>query len=1060
MCEATMTTRQLILLSIVLQACTGTSVVPVSDSMDASVRMPDETGSETAIAPDLVRLEVSSDLFDGDVAEHETVGPACDPGEGCFLDKCQDNSDCQSGWCVEHMGEALCSILCQEECPPGWTCKQVSATGPDVVYICVSDHANLCRPCSTGDNCKAVGGAEDACVDYGPEGSFCGGKCVASQACPWGFSCKEAVTVDGATLTQCVADAGVCPCTDRSVELGLWTSCVAGNEWGLCAGKRFCTEEGLSPCDAMIPAEEECNGLDDNCDGETDESTCDDDNTCTTDSCLGEAGCDYLLVDGGECLDGNPCTVADHCAQGVCLGTPVDCDDDNPCTDDGCDEFGGCVFSDNQGPCDDGDPCTLGDQCKEGLCVGIVMPCDCQADGDCEALEDGDLCNGTLVCDLSEIPYQCVLAPATIVECPQPEGPAASCLEPTCAPASAECSFAPLQDGLPCEDGSACTLGDTCADGECMPGLAANCNDGNLCTDDSCDPGNGCSNTPNQTSCNDGDVCTLGDLCVAGACLAGGESVGCDDGNTCTDDHCDSALGCVYEANVGECSDGNACTIGDHCAGAMCVAGEMEVCDDGKLCTTDHCEPLAGCVFSLNEVPCDDNDVCSTGDHCHLGECIFSGELECDDNNPCTDDSCNPLSGCLFQPNQVPCEDGNACTEDDLCQGGLCLAGTPGDCDDGNQCTDDSCDPVAGCLNVANSLACDDGNACTTGDVCTFGTCAGTDTSPIDCDDGNVCTDDFCAPVTGCSHEHNTLGCDDADGCTKDDTCASGICAGKPCEEYALVCHNGECVEELPCESGSQLFNPTNDIVSWQVPACVTSLTIEVWGAEGGRNTDDDRPGGRGARLRGVVGVEGGTTLKVLAGGKGEDAKSNAGGGGGSFVWVDSIDELFIAAGGGGGGGYDNFGMDGVISEQGSSGNGLPVGAGTDGNGGVCPDGYGYCGGGGAGWKTNGSPGKTSASCFVGSLAKRPLEGGTGGIHGGDLGYVGDGGFGGGGGGQGGCTASGGGGGGGGYSGGGPGGYLAPDIRGGGGGGSYNAGTDQSNTPGVRIGDGMVEISW
>ena len=105
------------------------------------------------------------------------------------------------------------------------------------------------------------------------EGSFCGGPCAMDADCPWGFSCKEAVTVDGIALPQCVNDSGVCPCTAQSAAKGLWTPCKASNEWGECTGKRVCMEEGLAPCDAQFPGPEICNGLDENCDGDTDEPT-------------------------------------------------------------------------------------------------------------------------------------------------------------------------------------------------------------------------------------------------------------------------------------------------------------------------------------------------------------------------------------------------------------------------------------------------------------------------------------------------------------------------------------------------------------------------------------------------------------------------------------------------------------------------------------------------------------------------------------------------------------------------------------------------------------------
>ncbi len=45
-------------------------------------------------------------------------------------------------------------------------------------------------------------------------------------------------------------------------------------------------------------------------------------------------------VDGAACDDGSECTTDDVCQNGTCVGTAIDCDDDNPCTDDGCDSSG------------------------------------------------------------------------------------------------------------------------------------------------------------------------------------------------------------------------------------------------------------------------------------------------------------------------------------------------------------------------------------------------------------------------------------------------------------------------------------------------------------------------------------------------------------------------------------------------------------------------------------------------------------------------------------------------------------------------------------------------
>ncbi len=699
----------------------------------------------------------------------------CEAGEGCFLAPCQDNSECLSGWCVQHMGESVCTTQCTEECPAGWSCQLVAGSVPDAVFICISDFTHLCRPCAIAADCKSTVGTEDVCLDYGDEGSFCGGGCNVDEDCPWGFSCQLASTVDGVETRQCVADAGVCPCTSAAVELALWTPCEVANEWGSCIGKRVCGDAGLSSCDALVPGEETCNGLDDNCDGATDEGTCDDGNLCTADACAGEDGCQHTPLDEGECLDGNPCTVADHCEAGECVGAWVDCDDENPCTDDSCDATGGCLFEPNTLDCDDGDPCTVADACQAMECQGVPVDCACQETADCGALENGNLCDGTLVCDLSKLPYQCVVDPATVVTCPLPEeGPHAFCQAASCDPVTGTCTIVPAHEGFACADGDACTMGEKCVEGACGDGVTVNCNDGDVCTDDSCDSDEGCLHTFNEAPCDDGDACTVADVCAAGEC-AGPEAKNCDDGNVCTDDSCDPVAGCQHSANQDVCDDGNACTLGDICLAGQCKAGKQFLdCDDDDPCTDDLCDADNGCVYALNTAPCDDGDACTTGDLCDGGQCAGSGQLVCDDANVCTDDSCDAQEGCQFAPNQAECDDGNQCTTAGQCQMGGCVGTDPISCDDDNPCTTDTCDPAKGCLHTDNSAPCDDGDVCTLKDLCVDGECVGS--VALDCNDLNPCTTDACDEDVGCLHEVHAGACDDNNACTDGDTCKNGLC--------------------------------------------------------------------------------------------------------------------------------------------------------------------------------------------------------------------------------------------------------------------------------------------
>jgi cysteine-rich repeat protein len=779
------------------------------------------------------------------------------------------------------MGEGMCSRLCQDECPDGWSCKQVAGTDPDVVYICVSNHANLCKPCSSSAECKGPGGADDVCVKYGTEGSFCGGQCQAQEDCPWGFACQEAETVDGLLIMQCLNKAGVCPCTDTAIENVLFTPCETTLEGvGTCTGKRVCTASGLTPCDAPMPSAEVCNGLDDDCDGETDEpfvlvdgqpvGLCEDGNECTKDSCKGSA-CEHVEVSAGECKDGDVCTVGDHCEDGECVGLPVACDDGNPCTDDGCDGLGGCTAAPNTAECDDGDPCTVADQCKNAECVGFDVACGCQADADCLAFEDGDKCNGTLFCDQEKLPWQCRVKPGTEIVCAEPPpGPDAICLAAVCDEAGGGCSFAPAHEGFACDDGEACSVGEHCEKGSCAGGVPILCGDDNLCTDDSCQKGLGCVHLPNSKPCSDGNACTMSDTCAQGQCAAG-KPLACDDSNACTTDSCSPATGCVHAPTDEACDDGNACTLKDHCEMGKCVPDATKDCDDGNPCTSDSCMPDVGCVHlsltigcsdgnpctvndkcsagkcaagplltcddanpctddkcnsqglcehNANNANCDDSNPCTLGDHCNLGKCEHDEWVVCDDSNACTTDACLPdKGGCLFTLHSGPCDDGNLCTTADHCQLGKCTGGPLLVCNDNNPCTEDGCVEKAGCTFAPKSGPCSDGNECTLQDHCKNGWCLSS--SSLICDDGNPCTDDSCDPKSGCVNLANSAPCDDDDVCTVGDACKSGICTpGGP-----LPCDDGNVCTDDSCKLGNGCLHVNNLAACEDGNACTTGDT-------------------------------------------------------------------------------------------------------------------------------------------------------------------------------------------------------------------------------------------
>jgi hypothetical protein len=208
-----------------------------------------------------------------DMPLYEDSWPSCVPGDGCFMDPCTENADCMSGWCMSHLGAGVCTQMCVEECPPGWVCAAVASQGPDLVFLCISQFATLCQPCVSSDDCMFIGpdDSQGKCISFGGEGSFCGSPCGNDSACPWGFACQEVAVDNGTVDAYCVPESGTCPCTKKSAMLGLQTECFIQNDYGACFGLRTCTEDGLSPCDAPVPAAETCNGKDDDCDGQPDE---------------------------------------------------------------------------------------------------------------------------------------------------------------------------------------------------------------------------------------------------------------------------------------------------------------------------------------------------------------------------------------------------------------------------------------------------------------------------------------------------------------------------------------------------------------------------------------------------------------------------------------------------------------------------------------------------------------------------------------------------------------------------------------------------------------------
>ncbi len=183
---------------------------------------------------------------------------------------CRSNLDCggDNPFCVATVGQGpVCSRPCtrDDQCPPigdeDFACRINANSGRDRTLVCAPRGDTLCAPCFDDANC--FGGR---CVELG-EARICGIDCGPDDACPDGYECQPTDSVP-----QCLPIVGSCDC-DASRE-GEVRPCVRSDDGGRrCVGEETCDPAvGWVGCDAQVPADETCNGIDDDCNGAVDDS--------------------------------------------------------------------------------------------------------------------------------------------------------------------------------------------------------------------------------------------------------------------------------------------------------------------------------------------------------------------------------------------------------------------------------------------------------------------------------------------------------------------------------------------------------------------------------------------------------------------------------------------------------------------------------------------------------------------------------------------------------------------------------------------------------------------
>ena len=461
------------------------------------------------------------------------------------------------------------------------------------------------NPC-TADSCDPD--PEFGCLQEPRDGEACDNTtvCDGREVCV-GDVCDPGEPLDCDDDEACTADS--CNATGGCIN-----SPISGNPPGC---DDHCTErctagkcEPITPpnCNDGNPSTNDfCDPADGTCHHEpgascTSNAQCNDGNPCTTDACPNGKCQNEFRPNGTSCADSSICNGAETCQSGTCQnGTPLDCDDDDPCTDDACDPVAGCSNTPIPGccetaaDCNDGNPCT-NDDCQASRCVNVIDPGCCSIDADCD---DGNPCTDDSAC----VAQRCTHTPVS--------GERSGC-------------------GDACRDG-------TCQAGTCQLADPIVCSDdGDVCTDDFCDGDTGCVHL------------AIPDCCrgtVAGEC-----------GDACT--FCDlESHECGRQANCRTCTRDSDCDPDGRCAGSACgvdgLCGQVPAfdCADGNPETSDVCRLGANdqptCEHRcLTDNFCDDRNPCNGVETCSAGSCVAGVAPSCDDADPCTDDSCVAPSGC------------------------------------------------------------------------------------------------------------------------------------------------------------------------------------------------------------------------------------------------------------------------------------------------------------------------------------------------------------------------------------------------------------------------------
>lgn len=530
-------------------------------------------------------------------------------------------------------------------------------------------------------------------------------------------------------------------------------------------------------------ATETCDGVDNDCDDEVDEGC----QVCTdgdNDGFFAQNGCGTAVDcnDNDSTVNPNSLEVCDgvdnncdgqtdegcplNCPTGTadCNGDRIDCETDIGSDPANC---GGC-----------GSVCAQGQTCVNGSCEGGAA---------CTSQEISALqacfaqCGGDLTCPqlcLGQVSGTCAQAVTSVGLCATSSGcptNSASDLLSLCVYQSCsnewQNAFGDFQPG--------CPSGQTECSGQCVDLNSDEANCGQC--------GSAC---PFSQVCNNGSCqtqCAPGETVCNGQCInnqtdpnhCGGCNVACRSGEVCNNGTCEAGNSCIPGAPCN--ADSNGCTQDICDSSGTCVVGTPVSCDDGLSCTQDSCVSTGNNTYTCDFQLVGSNTICSgqcvdtNSDPSNCGGC----NVACSAGQSCNNGVCQTNQGSSCQSSADcgggPCVDGVCCSSacNSTCE--ACTqskTGLPnGTCAPvvAHTDPDNECGPSASCSG-AGSCALVDGSVCFSGLDCLSGSCNNNVCSPggVDCGGASL-TQSCTVDGSSCSGTQSRT-------CTNDQLSAWGAC--------------------------------------------------------------------------------------------------------------------------------------------------------------------------------------------------------------------------------------------------------------------------------------------